>query len=78
MVFETQQDCGRFYLGALAMLGLDLQRGIVVLDDGSSLQATGLFVEYVHANVSLALDVQRKRWRIIRERQSKYRFELAP
>jgi hypothetical protein len=31
------------------VLRLDLKRGRVVLDDGGSLEAAGLFVKYVHS-----------------------------
>jgi hypothetical protein len=50
VVLETQQNRCRLHFGPFAVLGLNLQRSVVVFDDRGGLEASGVFVEYVHAN----------------------------
>ena len=45
---ESQQHRGRLHLGALAMRRLDLERGVVVGEDGADLEVTLFFIENVH------------------------------
>ena len=49
---EAQQHGRRLDLGTLAMRRLDLQRAVVVGEDGADLEAAVLFVKYIHGDTA--------------------------